>query len=327
MKRLSDAAVGRLRDAAARPELGGRYEVLGRLAEGGMGAIWRARDRLLERDVAIKVLAPHLEGAEAAERLRREARILARLEHPGIVPVHDAGTLEDGRAWYAMKLVRGAPLDARAAQSQGEVVRTVIRVAETVAYAHAHGVIHRDLKPANVMTGDFGEVLVLDWGVAKVVEGRGPRVEGAHGGAATDRSPATLNPQAAPLTQPGAVVGTPGFMAPEQVGGAGKADERTDVFGLGALLGALLDRRPESVPARLAAVRARATAADPARRYQSAEEFAADLRAFLDGGAVSAYREGALERAGRFAARHRTAILLVTAYLLMRALILVFRGI
>jgi len=326
VNRLPDAAVARLRDVAARPEAGERYEVLERIGEGGMGAVWRARDRLLDREVAIKVLAPHLDGAEAAERLRREARILARLEHPGIVPVYDAGTLDDGRAWYAMKLVRGTPLGARAAASQGEVVRTVIRVAETVAYAHANGVIHRDLKPGNVMTGGFGEVLVLDWGVAKVVEGRRSKVEGPLHLPTSDLRPATFDPPA-PLTQPGAVVGTPGFMAPEQAGGAGEADKRTDVYGLGALLGALLDGRDEPVPPRLTAIRARATAVDPAARYPSAEAFAADLRALLDGNRVTAYREGPLERLGRFAARHRTAILLVAAYLVMRVLILVFRGI
>ena len=326
MSRLPDAAVARLRDVAARPEAGERYEVLDRVGEGGMGAVWRAHDRLLDREVAIKVLAPHLDGAEAAERLRREARILARLEHPGIVPVYDAGTLEDGRTWYAMKLVRGMPLEPRTATTQGEVVRTVIRVAETVAYAHAHDVIHRDLKPGNVMTGAFGEVLVLDWGVAKVVEGRRSKVEGPLHPGSSDLRPSTFDPPA-PLTQPGAVVGTPGFMAPEQAGGAAEADARTDVYGLGALLGALLDGRDEPVPARLAAIRARATAVDPAARYPSAGAFAADLRALLDGNRVTAYREGPFERLGRFAARHRTAILLVAAYLVMRVLILVFRGI
>jgi serine/threonine protein kinase len=300
MSRLPDAVVASLRDAAARPDIeGGRYEVLERIGEGGMGTVWRARDRLLERDVAIKVLAPHLGGAEAAERLRREARILARLEHPGIVPVHDTGALEDGRAWYAMKLVRGAPLDPRAAGSVGDLLRTVIRVAETVSYAHAHGVLHRDLKPGNVMTGGFGEVLVMDWGVAKVA--------GAH--------------------EPSAVLGTPGFMAPEQAGDASRAEERSDVFGLGALLGALLDARPEPVPPRLAAIRRKAMAAFPGARYASAEAFAADLRGYLDGGPVAAYREGFLERIGRFAHRHRTAILLVVAYLVMRVVILIWRGI
>jgi hypothetical protein len=115
-------------------------------------------------------------------------------------------------------------------------------------------------------------------------------------------------------------------MAPEQAGG-GPADARTDVFGLGALLGALLDQRGDPPPRRLAAIRARATAPSPDARYPSAESFAADLRAFLDGGPVVAYREGPLERAGRFAARHRTAMLLVAAYLVMRAVILVWRGV
>jgi serine/threonine protein kinase len=149
------------------------------------------------------------------------------------------------------------------------------------------------------MTGGFGEVLVMDWGVAKVA--------GAH--------------------EPSAVLGTPGFMAPEQAGDASRAEERSDVFGLGALLGALLDARPEPVPPRLAAIRRKAMAAVPGARYASAEAFAADLRGYLDGSPVAAYREGPLERIGRIAHRHRTAILLVAAYVVMRVVILVWRGI
>jgi serine/threonine protein kinase len=268
------------------------------------------------------------DDAGCRQRFVLEAEVTGGLEHPGIVPVYDAGTLEDGRAWYAMKLVRGTPLQPRAGASQGEVVRTVIRVAETVAYAHAHGVIHRDLKPGNVMTGAFGEVLVLDWGVAKVVASPESRVASLESGPSNRDSPAgRVGSGGTPLTQPGTAVGTPGFMAPEQASGAAEADERSDVFGLGALLGAMLDGRDEPVPPRLAAIRGRATTPDPAARYPSAEAFAADLRALLDGSRVAAYREGPLERLGRFAGRHRTAILLVAAYLVMRVLILVFRGI
>ena len=323
MNRLPDAAVTRLRDVAARPEAGERYEVLERVGEGGMGAVWRARDRLLDRDVAIKVLAPHLDGAEAAERLRREARILARLEHPGIVPVYDAGTLDDGRAWYAMKLVRGTPLGARAAASQGEVVRTVIRVAETVAYAHANGVIHRDLKPGNVMTGGFGEVLVLDWGIAKVT-----------GGAAAERSPVrqvSAEPEAArgsaPLemsTAAGTVLGTPGFMAPEQAQGAvDQVDARSDVFSLGAVLRSVSG---PAIPRPLASVIARATAPDPGGRYAGAAELAADVARFLDRVPVLAHRETVAERLGRLYLKYQTPIILVLSYLAMRLLFLAWRG-
>ncbi len=137
-----------------------------------MGTVYRARDLALGRDVALKVLRAETSDERLADRLRREARILAHLEHPGIVPVHDVGTLADGRVFYVMKLVRGTRLDVFA-ESAGvsEVLRAFLRVVETVGFAHAHDVIHRDLKPANIMVGGFGELLVLDWGIAKITGG------------------------------------------------------------------------------------------------------------------------------------------------------------
>ena len=123
----------------------------------------------LDRDVALKVLARRPRRRQAAARLEREAQILARLEHPGIVPVHDAGMLADGRVFYVMKLVRGERLEeARTGAPIAEALRLFLRVCETVGFAHAHGVVHRDLKPSNIMVGPFGEVLVLDWGIARV---------------------------------------------------------------------------------------------------------------------------------------------------------------
>src|SRR5688572_20244642 len=133
-----------------------------------MGTVYRARDRELGRDVALKVIRLPEASPDVAARILREARTLAQLEHPGIVPVHDVGRLPDGRAFYAMKLVRGAPLDALPPTPLVERLRIVERISEAVAFAHAHGVIHRDLKPQNVMVGPFGEVLVMDWGVAKL---------------------------------------------------------------------------------------------------------------------------------------------------------------
>ena len=292
-----------LRDVAARPELPERYELEEPIGRGGMGEVWRARDRLLDRDVAVKVLSPALADPAFTLRLEREARILARLEHPGIVAVHDVGMLPDGRAFYVMRLVRGEPLDAFAtpARSLGEVLRTFARVVEPVAFAHAHGILHRDLKPSNVMLGPFGEVLVMDWGVALVL---GPAGE---------------------ADVPGTVLGTPGFMSPEQATGS-DVDARSDVFGLGAILRALLESRTGR-PRALGSIVRRATAADPAERYQTAAALGDDILAFLDGRPVTAHREGPLERAARLAARHRVAILLFSAYIVMRALILIFRGI
>lgn len=147
-----------------------RYEIVEAIGRGGMGTVYRARDRELQREVALKVLQTAAASERAAERLLHEARILASLEHPGIVPVHDVGTVSDGRVFYVMKLVRGQRLDAHVRDLDTVAARLRIfdRICDAVAFAHAHGVIHRDLKPQNIMIGAFGEVLVLDWGVARL---------------------------------------------------------------------------------------------------------------------------------------------------------------
>ena len=152
---LGDATLAHLRDVAEWPDLGERYEVTGRLGRGGMGVVYAAHDRTLDREVAVKVLDAAGEHDDAAARLRAEAQILARLEHPGIVPVHDAGTLPDGRVFYVMKLVRGARLDEAlgADASIGERLEIFLRICDAVSFAHAQGIVHRDLKPANVMLG------------------------------------------------------------------------------------------------------------------------------------------------------------------------------
>jgi serine/threonine-protein kinase len=296
---LPDSALDRLREAASEPDLSGTpYEILGVLGCGGMGTVYLARDRSLDREVALKVVQFPEGDPGAAERTLREARILARLEHPGIVPVHDAGTLPDGRTWYVMKRVRGSRLDEHASSlSLPDRLRVVQRLCEAVAFAHANGVIHRDLKPENVMVGPFGEVLLMDWGVAKVEDGEAR----------------------------GTVLGTPGYMAPEQERGEiDRIDERTDIYGLGAILGFLLGE--EEVPRRLDAIRQRAMAVEPAERYSSVPELAADLGRYLDGLPVAAYRESLAERAGRFIHRHRTPILIVLAYVVMRALLILILG-
>ncbi len=165
---LSDAALRHLQHVADLPDLTGtRYELVEPLGRGGMGAVYRVTDRALGRDVAMKVLSG-VPDAAALARLDAEARVLAQLEHPGIVPVHDVGTLPDGRLFYVMKLVRGERLDARVdgGDTVSERVRLLMRVADAVAFAHARGIVHRDLTPANIMIGAFGEVLVMDWGLA-----------------------------------------------------------------------------------------------------------------------------------------------------------------
>jgi serine/threonine protein kinase len=330
MSRLSDAAIVRLRDLVERPDVATtRYEILERLGEGGMGVVYLARDRELGREVALKVLRAPDPSASERDRILREARILASLEHPGIAPVHDVGLLPDGRVFYVMKRIRGERLDsfARTPRSRAELLRVFRQVCDAVAFAHAAGVIHRDLKPQNVMLGAFGEVLVLDWGVAKL---RGQVGEST--AATTERSGEDAD------TAPGAAVGTPGYMAPEQLaGGSSAIDERADVFGLGGILCFLLtgDHPPAglpsgtrwlAVPAPLRAICERARAAAPDMRYCSVSDLAADVANYLDALPVTAHREDLFERGRRLAARHRTALLLILAYLVMRVTLLVATG-
>ena len=320
---LRDDTLAHLRQVLAALEPAGeRYEVREPIGHGGMGTVYRAWDRTLGREVALKVLRADVSSEDAAVRLEREARILARLEHPGIVPVHEVGTLPDGRVYYIMKLVRGQRLhDFARTASRADMLRAFVRVCETVGFAHARGVVHRDLKPSNIMVGGFGEVLVLDWGIARVrgtPDGKGDRVEPA---AVPDRDGAE--------TGPGVVLGTPGFMAPEQArGDAAQIDERTDVYALGAILRAVVGSGGATglAPRPLAAIWDRAMAPDPGARYASAAELAAEVTRFLDALPVTAYRESLGERAGRVFRKYQTAIILVLTYLAVRLLFLVMRG-
>jgi serine/threonine protein kinase len=293
-----------------------------------MGTVYRAYDRALDRHVALKVLRPDLADPDAAARLEREARILARLEHPGIVPVHDAGMLADGRVFYVMKLVRGERLErfARSA-TLTELLRTFLRVCETVGFAHARGVVHRDLKPSNLMVGAFGEVLVLDWGIARILRD-GPEGEPSPGSQRRANGVGEP-PRGEPDTAPGTVLGTPGFMAPEQAQGwSHLVDARTDVYALGAILRALIGERDggRTVAPALVSIWTRALAPDPADRYPGAEALAADLTRFLDGEPVLAHRERLPERAGRLFRKYQIAIILVLTYLAVRLLFLALRG-
>jgi eukaryotic-like serine/threonine-protein kinase len=317
MMRLSDAMVEHLRGLTDWPDLTGtRYEIRNIIGRGGMGTVYVALDHALEREVAIKVLS--VEDHARAERLAREARILARLEHPGLVPVHDYGVLGDGRPYYVMKYVRGARLDEYAATTTDsheeprrreatgswgtgrshvtQNLRIFLRICETIAFAHAAGVIHRDLKPENVMIGAFGEVLVLDWGAARVLGD--------------------------PETMSATVVGTPGYMAPEQLDGhADLCDARTDIYALGAVLEYLCSGEHPAVDA----IALSATAEDPDDRYQSVQALAADVARHLAGEPVSVYRERLTDRLARLASKHAVALALVGAYMLMRVLLIAWR--
>jgi serine/threonine protein kinase len=292
---LSDGAIERLRTRANWPELpNGRYVVTREIGRGGMGTVFAAMDTLLNREVALKVTNAAAGGALEA-RLSGEAQVLAALEHPGIVPVHDVGRLVDGRGYYVMKLVHGRSLREVLAEPGhlSDRLGIVERIVDAVAFAHARGVLHRDLKSDNVMIGPFGDVIVTDWGVAQV---RGP--------AGRDD---------------GLVVGTPGYMAPEQARGDA-VDERADVYSLGAILQEMIARET-TVPRPLRSMCARAMADDPADRYPSAAALAEEIARFRAGRAVLAHRESLLERGSRLAHVYQTPILLVLAYMIMRALV------
>jgi serine/threonine protein kinase len=289
---LSDATQRHLREVADLPELSGdRYEILGTVGRGGMGSVFVARDRELGREVAVKVLRTPVASPGAVERMAREARILARLEHPGIVPVHDVGALPDGRIFYTMKLVRGRRLDEEAARPLpiAERLRVFGRICEAVAFGHAHGVVHRDLKPENVMVGPFGEVLVMDWGVAKVlagpdtgsepvdptappargrrdvppVPGDAPDGEGSFGpGESPEEAERaeTISLGAVPSihTEHGTILGTPRYMAPEQARGDTRlVDERSDIYALGGILHFLIAGSSPPPPGQPVALRGR----------------------------------------------------------------------
>ena len=330
MKVLSDKAIERLRGSNV-PDLSGtRYALRELIARGGMGVVYAAEDERLHRRVALKVLDSEGTSPELAQRLLREAKILAQLEHPGIVPVHDVGTLPDGRVFYTMKFVEGLRLDQHVKQldSLPQRLRLFLRICDAVAFAHARGVLHRDLKPANVMVGSFGEVLVMDWGLAKILrESSGPEetvlVSPQKKVSSEEETHATV------VTGHGTVMGTPGYMSPEQERGeTEKIDARSDVFSLGALLKfvaasseAATDRR---LPRALNAICSKASATEPKSRYANVSELAADVSRFLDGLPVSAYSENILEKTRRFYQRHQVAILLITAYLVMRFLVLYF---
>jgi eukaryotic-like serine/threonine-protein kinase len=325
VKQLSDSIVTSLQAQMRAPDLSGtRYCVVHHLGRGGMGSVWLAHDEVLNRRVALKVLDLIAPADDLGARLFREARILAGLEHPGIVPVHDAGTLADGRAFYCMKYVEGQTL-ARHIVGRGlpEKLRLMERIAEPLGFAHARGFIHRDLKPENVMIGAFGEVLVMDWGLSKAAAAGRKSAE-------DEISPTMPSTQdSARVTGQGGVLGTPGYMSPEQARGSTNGiDHRTDIFSLGAMLTFMLTgtafgegSTAMSVASRpLRAICEKAMAADPNARYQSAEEMANEIAQYLGGRPVLAYREDLLERVGRIYSRHRTAIVLVASYLLMRVL-------
>ncbi len=300
-----------------------RYRVVGTVGRGGLGVVLRAIDQALGRPIALKVMAQH--DVTARARFDDEARLAARLEHPGIVPIYDAGQFASGAPYYAMKLVGGRTLAAAirdAADLGGRLglLGAVLAVADAIAFAHSRGVIHRDLKPDNVLVGEFGETIVIDWGLAKELDRAEP---------SPDAAPVDAPPE---RTAAGDVLGTPAYMAPEQARGE-PLDARADVFAIGALLYAVLaghaprrgdrarvmadarhtpvdpiERLVPDVPRDLAAICARALAIDRAARYQHARELADDLRRFQTGRLVAAREYSLTQRLGRWLRRHAALV-------------------
>src|SRR5262245_34172500 len=253
------------------------YQLCEVIGSGGMGSVYRALDVALGRDVAVKLLAEHFApGSPLAQRFLSEARITGQLQHPGIPAVHQVGALPDGRPFLAMKLIQGNNLDAMLTEradpsaERGRLLGVFEAVCQAVGYAHAHRVIHRDLKPSNIMVGAFGEVQVMDWGLAKVLGDPEPATE-----ALGDPKPGCVDtlkaeetrawtdvcptPAGASHTRAGSLVGTPAYIPPEQaVGEIAQINERSDVFGLGALLAVILTGKPPYVGASFDSVRIQA---------------------------------------------------------------------
>ena len=235
------------------PPLAGRCRIEGEIARGGMGVVLRAVDPFFGRHLAVKVLQARAdERPDLARRFLDEARLTGRLQHPGIPPVHDQGTLDDGRPYFTMKLIQGRTLEALLKERSSPLddlsrfVTIFGQICQTVAYAHNEGVIHRDLKPANVMVGAFGEVQVMDWGLAKQrMKEEGERMKEEAATEAPPNSFGSIPPSTLQETQAGQALGTPAYMAPEQARGElERLDERADVFGLGAILCTVLTGKP-----------------------------------------------------------------------------------
>jgi len=244
---------GVLEAEVALPQRIGRYEILDEIARGGMGVVYRAQDIDLSRNIALKLVQARFSADQPTlRRFIDEARITGRLQHPGIPPVHEFGQLADGRPFLAMKLIRGQTLAAKVLESPGTADRCLLiaafeQICQAVGYAHSQGVIHRDLKPQNVMVGAFGEVQVMDWGLAKDLNlqpgDEFPRGESSEPLAIPDRQ--------SDVTQAGTIMGTPAYMAPEQARGEIELlDARADVFGLGAILCEILTGGPPFVGTR-----------------------------------------------------------------------------
>lgn len=346
LDRVTEEAEGRY--IYRSPETGERTEDRGEaeLGRGGIGRVLATYDDHVGRNVALKELLFDPEGGSpdaralsrehtsAAARFLREARVTGQLEHPNIVPVYEVGRRPDGTLYYTMRLVRGRTLEEALAEAPTLEARLgllhhFIDLCQAVAYAHSRGVIHRDLKPSNVMVGEFGETMLLDWGLAKVAGQKDLR------GGDLQRGIQLLQDAPAGATIDGSALGTPAYMSPEAaIGEIDHVDERSDIWGLGAILYEILTGRPPfggatpfeiigqvikdpivpvrdkapDAPAELAAVCEKALSRAKKKRYASARDLAAEVSAFMAGQRVGAYTYTSVDLLKRFAARHKLVL-------------------
>ncbi|MEM0915680.1 MAG: serine/threonine-protein kinase [Planctomycetota bacterium] len=315
------------------------------LAEGGTAELQTCLDRNLNRVVVYKKLHDHLAGSDMENaRFLREARVTALISHPGTVPLYEIGRDRSGAMYFTMKRLEGRDLSeilkalaarhrpTEAAFPLSRLIDIMIQACQTLSYAHSNGVIHRDIKPANILVGGFGEVTVLDWGLAKV---HGELVDDLEDLASVE-VPQGERALRMELTQPGRRHGTPLYMSPEQAEGKADVDERTDVYNMGSVLFELLTRhslvfgndidevldmivnRPapqpievaprENVPKILNAICCKALQKNPDDRYQSMDAFCDDLVAYRNNDTVSVYRYTLRERIAQFNRRHVIAL-------------------
>ncbi|MGB0639211.1 MAG: serine/threonine protein kinase, partial [Myxococcota bacterium] len=302
-----------------------RYTKQRILGKGGNGVVIAAIDRKMQRPVALKISTTE-EGRAEQLRFLREARVTGQLNHPNVMPVYDIGTDTDGHLFFTMKVVSGKSLSERLSeQSAGSLLQRLLvfrQVCNAIAFAHSRGVLHRDIKPANVMMGEFGEVLVVDWGICKVMD---ESVEDYQSLTSTVSSDGLQ-------TRVGEIAGTPAYMAPEQARGEVESlDNRTDIYALGALLYTILTSKapiegpieqvlervirgdirsprevaPDQVPRELDTIIRKAMHPDQESRYQTVSSLSDDVQAFIEKRPVSAVQYSALQRLGKWASRNQ----------------------